>query len=249
MLLHFSTWQEVEGYLKDHKGIVIPIGSTEQHGPTGLIGTDSLCPEIIALHAAKDADDVLIGPTFNVGNAQHHMGFTGSMTLRPSTMMAVVQDWVTSLRHHGFERIYFLNGHGGNNHTMRAAFAEIYAARSLEDKGANEPQVKLGMANWWELEGIFKLCKDLFPTGHGAHATPSEIAVTQFAYPETVKDAPVSPKIAPLGPVRDAEDYRSRFPDGRMGSDPTLATPELGRQIVEAASAAFLRDFKKFMAA
>lgn len=47
-LLHLSTWPEVEAYLNTSKGMIIPIGSTEQHGPMGLIGTDALCAEAIA---------------------------------------------------------------------------------------------------------------------------------------------------------------------------------------------------------
>ena len=61
MRLHLSTWQEVETYLKSSTAILIPIGSTEQHGPTGLIGTDALCPEIIGGIAA-DESDLLDGP-------------------------------------------------------------------------------------------------------------------------------------------------------------------------------------------
>ena len=48
MLLHLSTWPEVENYLHTSQGLIIPIGSTEQHGPTGLIGTDAICAEVIA---------------------------------------------------------------------------------------------------------------------------------------------------------------------------------------------------------
>ena len=53
MLLHLSTWAEIEAYLARSKTVVIPIGSNEQHGPTGLLGTDWLCPEIIAREAEK----------------------------------------------------------------------------------------------------------------------------------------------------------------------------------------------------
>ena len=59
MLLHLSTWAETEAYLQRSKTVVIPIGSNEQHGPTGLLGTDWLCPEIIA--AAKAAGVGVMG--------------------------------------------------------------------------------------------------------------------------------------------------------------------------------------------
>ncbi len=246
MRLHLSAWPEIEAYLTRSKGIIVPIGSTEQHGPNGLIGTDALCPEIIANHAAADDDDILIGPTFNVGCAQHHMAFPGSMTLRPSTMIAVLHDWVTSLARHGFERVYFLNGHGGNVATVNAAFSEIYADDSLTPQGGNRPQLSMMLRNWWELDGVFALCKKLYPTGHGSHATPSEVAVTYFAYPQAIKEAALDPEIAPSGPIRGAEDYRKRFPDGRIGSNPGLATPEDGQKIVELAAKKLVVDYKKF---
>ncbi len=70
MLLHLSTWAEIEAYLQRSKTVVVPIGSNEQHGPTGLLGTDWLCPEIIA-HEAQKSGDILVAPTFNIGMAQH----------------------------------------------------------------------------------------------------------------------------------------------------------------------------------
>src|SRR3954469_3270485 len=130
MLLHLSTWQEIEDYLKRSKTVVIPIGSNEQHGPTGLLGTDWLCPEIIA-HEAQKTADLLVAPTFNIGMAQHHLGFAGTIALRPSTFIAALQDWMRSLACHGFKRIYFLNGHGGNVATIEAAFSELYAFASF----------------------------------------------------------------------------------------------------------------------
>src|SRR5438445_11694155 len=54
MQLHLSTWPEVEAYLAKSKAILIPIGSTEQHGPNGLLGTDALCPEIIGKRAGDE---------------------------------------------------------------------------------------------------------------------------------------------------------------------------------------------------
>ena len=78
------------------------------------------------------------------------------------------------------------------------------------------------------------------------HATPSEIAVTQAAYPDRIKTAEYSPRIAPNGPIRDALDYRARFPDGRIGSDPGQASPEKGQRIIDAAIPALIRDVAAF---
>jgi len=245
MQLHQSTWSEVEQYLDSSKGIVIPVGSTEQHGPNGLLGTDALCPEIIAKHAG-DESGILVGPTFNVGIAQHHMAFKGTMTLRPSTMIAAMYDWVASLRRHGFESIYWFNGHGGNIATINAAFAEIYSDGSLDPVDSNAAPLKLKLTNWWELPGMIKMCDQMYPKGHGSHATPSEVSITYYGYPDAVKDVEMSPKIAPNGPIRDAADYRRRFPDGRIGSDPSLANIEDGEKLVKAAAKGLIEDFGKF---
>src|SRR3569833_2683532 len=113
MQLHLSSWPEIEAYLAKSKAILIPIGSTEQHGPNGLLGTDALCPEIIGKRAGDEAG-ILVGPTFNVGQAQHHMSFPGTITLRPSTMIAAKQDRTQTQTRQRIERIYWLNGHGGN---------------------------------------------------------------------------------------------------------------------------------------
>ena len=81
---------------------------------------------------------------------------------------------------------------------------------------------------------------------HGGHATPSEIAVTQFAYPDAIKAANYAPRIAPTGTIREAADFRTRYPDGRMGSDPGQATPEKGGEIVALAVKGLLDDVAAF---
>lgn len=249
MLLHQSAWPEIDAYLARSKGIIMPIGSTEQHGPNGLLGTDALCPEIIAHRAAADDPDILIGPTFNVGQAQHHLGFSGTISLRPSTMIAALYDWTASLIRHGFERIYWFNGHGGNIATINAAFSEIYADWSLKRVQANAAPLRCHLRNWWELPGVDAVCKDLFPVGEGSHATASEVSVTYAAYPQSVKHVTMHPKIAPTGPILDADDYRRRFPDGRIGSDPSQATPEKGERIIAAAAKALVSDYGAFLKA
>ncbi|MDP8916401.1 MAG: creatininase family protein [Pseudomonadota bacterium] len=243
MLLQFSTWPEVEAFLQRSRTVVVPIGSTEQHGPTGLLGTDWLCPEIIARQAEREGADILVAPSFNVGMAQHHLAFPGTLTLRPSTFMAAIADWTASLTAHGFERLYFLNGHGGNVASIEAAFSQIYAERSLAGRPAG---FALKLRNWWELPGLMRLCAEIFPEGHGGHATPSEIAVTQYAYPQHAKTADYAPRIAPSGPIRDAADFRRRYPDGRMGSDPAQASPEKGARIVAKAVEGLVAEVQAF---
>jgi creatinine amidohydrolase len=244
MQLHLSTWREVEEYLGRSRGIVIPIGSTEQHGPLGLLGTDAICPEVFARRAG-DEHGFLVGPTFNVGQAQHHLAFPGTISLRPSTMIAAIHDWTASLVGHGFERIYWLNGHGGNVATITAAFSEVYADRSL---GRTDASVRCRLQNWWQFPAFVELRDELFPVGEGTHGTPSEVSVTYAAYPDAVRTAELDPRIAPAGTFTDAADLRRRYPDGRIGSDSSQASVEKGQRIIETVAAALAADYAAFLA-
>jgi len=154
MRLQLSTWMEVEEYLKNNNSIIIPIGSTEQHGPNGLIGTDAITSEKIS-HLIGDEHNILVAPTINIGMAQHHLGFPGSMTLRPSTFIAMIGDVVKSLICHGFRHIFFVNGHGGNIASMEAAFSELYADYSFAQEKCN---FKCKLTNWYMGERLPQRC-------------------------------------------------------------------------------------------
>lgn len=244
MKLHLATWPEIETYLTRSTGIVLPIGSTEQHGPSGLIGTDAICPETIAAGMAEDPG-ILVGPTQNIGMAQHHLGFPGSITLKPTTLIAVVCDVIRSLAVHGFTHFYYLNGHGGNIATLNAAFSEVWADTSL---GGPATGLRMKIGNWYQGPRVLELSKELFGDAEGSHATPSEISLTWHAHPECANKAAMDPARAPTGPIRDAGDYRSRFPDGRIGSDPTLASAAHGKRLYEAGLADALEDYRAFLA-
>ena len=239
MLLHLCTWAEVGAYLEGSAGIIVPIGSTEQHGPNGLIGTDSVCAEAIG-RAVGETVDALVAPTINVGMSQHHMAFPGSMTLRPQTLIEVIRDNVASLACHGFARFYFVNGHGGNIASVQAAFSAVYADSSL-GRG-NAEGVRCTLRNWYTRPEVREIAKALFGDSEGYHATPSEVAVTQYLYPNEIKAVPMEPAPKAKPEFADAADYRRRFPDGRMCSDPSLATPEHGERIFKAAVAALAED-------
>lgn len=242
MLLVEATWKEVESYLADSRAIIMPIGSVEQHGPMGLMGTDAMCAEVIAQRAGELAG-ILVGPTLALGMAQSHLAFPGTISLKPSTLMAVVQDVVSSLSNSGFQQIVFLNGHGGNIATVMTAFGEIHAHRSLQHDPDN---LELVLKSWFDLPGIRKLLADLYPSGHGSHATPSEIAITQHVFPHTTKHVELNPQTAPDGGFSDAHDFRRRYPDGRKGADSSLAKPEDGAKLLEAAAQALVREMSKY---
>ncbi|MBI1208572.1 MAG: creatininase family protein [Azospirillum sp.] len=246
MLLQHATWPEVEVYLGQSRGVVVPVGSTEQHGPSGLIGTDAICAEAIA-RGVGEATGAMVAPVIGVGMALHHMAFPGSMTLRPSTLILVVREWVLSLAQHGFTRFLFVNGHGGNVPTVRAAFYEIYSEwRAL--RGAEAPDLRCRLVNWWENAGVGRLSESLFGPAEGSHATPSEISVTQYLLPDSARSVALEPAVAPSGPFFDARDLRRRYPDGRIGSAPALASPEHGRRLYDAAVTALAETYRSFLA-
>lgn len=242
MKLQFSTWPEIRDYLEQSRAIVVPIGSTEQHGPTGMIGTDALCPEIVA-EGMAERRRLLIAPTLSIGMAQHHLAFPGSVSLKPSTLLRVVADVVESLASQGFTHFFFLNGHGGNIATVQSAFSEIWARTSF---GGGETALRLHLHNWFQGERVGRLSRELFGDGEGSHATPSEISLVLSAYPEARREVRLDPERAPTGPIFDAADFRRRHPDGRMGARSALATAEHGQRLRAAAVDDALDAFEQF---
>jgi len=131
--------------------------------------------------------------------------------------------------------------------TVSAVFSEIYADASFAPTGGNRPVVRCKLSNWYMAPGVKKLSAKLYGSSEGSHATPSEISLTYFAYPEARKSAAQNPTIAPSGPILDADDYRRRFPDGRIGADSSLASVEAGEKLYQAAVEDIARDYQDFV--
>jgi creatinine amidohydrolase len=255
MQLELMTSPQVADYLGAKQGLVVPVGATEQHGPDGLIGTDHLCAQAVARRFGL-AHGVVVAPTVSYGMSQFHLGFPGTISLRPSTLAAVIQDIVASLAATGFRRIYLLNGHGGNIAPIRCAVQEVHAARSFA--GAAEPSpVRCHLRSWWELPTVDRLRKTFYGAQEGYHVTPSEVAITMAAHPGSI--APFERAPPPHGGpdmlvhagdnYHDAADYRARFPDGRVVSHSALATPTAGEELLAAAAADLADDFERFCTA
>jgi creatinine amidohydrolase len=243
--LQLRSWPEVEAYLERCKGVIVPLGSTEQHGPTGAIGTDALTAEAVALEVGRRTG-VLVTPAQAFGMAEHHLGFAGTVSLQPSTLLAVLHDIVLSLARHGFERIFVINGHGGNIATARAAFAQAYGTAA--DRGlAVAPRLRCRLANWFMAGPVMNEARSLYGDKEGHHATPSEIALTLALEPSLQSKQRPLPEPAPAGPIHGPDDFRRRHPDGRMGSDPYLATAAHGQRFLELAATALAEDLHDFL--
>ena len=256
MRLELVTSRTVADYLGRSKGILWPVGSNEQHGPVGLIGTDHLCAEAIARRMGEK-HGVLVAPTLAVGQSHFHLGFPGTLALRPSTLMAVVVDMMASLEQTGFKRLYILNGHGGNVAPIRSAVAEYYAARSMAGQHAPDG-LAVRLRSWWELPQADALRNTLYGAHEGFHATPSEIAITQAAWPDHIGDVSDVPPPASHGRndltdhagdnYAEAADYARRFPDGRVISHSGLARREHGEALLAAAVEDLAADYAAFLA-
>ena len=118
------------GELAEKNAIVlIPTGSTEQHGPHLPVGTDAILATWFAERTAQGLVEkgipAVVAPTFAVANSMHHMNFPGSMSLRPRTYMECLQEQCRAIAAHGFHKIAIINGHGGNIAPTKTAIIDI----------------------------------------------------------------------------------------------------------------------------
>jgi creatinine amidohydrolase len=105
-------WMQIEEHLKRDDRIVLPTGSTEQHGYLSL-GTDAILAERVAAEAAEPLG-IPVLPVLPFGMAPYFAAFPGSMSLRITTYIEVLRDLLDGLAGQGFRRIAIVNGHGGN---------------------------------------------------------------------------------------------------------------------------------------
>lgn len=108
------TWEEVADYLLSDEIILVPVGSTEQHGPAGPLGVDSYAALALAEDAALGAG-VLVAPPLWYGDSPHHLAFPGTISLRTETLAEVMKDVIRSLARNGFTKVVIVNGHKSAN--------------------------------------------------------------------------------------------------------------------------------------
>ncbi|HEX4222988.1 MAG TPA: creatininase family protein [Pseudonocardiaceae bacterium] len=125
--------------------LVLPVGAVEQHGPHLPLITDTMIVCTVAQRAVSALGDrvpTVLAPTLPFGHSEHHL-FACAASLKPATLTAVLSDLVESLHTSGFTRFFLINGHGGNDETVRSVSKSI----------VNRLPVAVATANYWQLGG------------------------------------------------------------------------------------------------
>lgn len=229
MLLEEHTTTTAATAFEDCEVAVLPVGSTEQHGPALPLGTDFMVATAFA-RTFTERDDVAVLPTLPVGVSEHHRQFHGSLWTTPETFEAYVTDTVESMASHGIRKTVVVNGHGGNVGALQRA-----ARRLRADETAFAPTW-----NWWE--SVSELSDDLFET-EGGHAGPAETSLVLAVRGELVREDSLAEAGdgAPDGwgsTVHGASvgfDTLDFTPTGAVG-DPTEGSKASGEQLFDAAA-------------
>lgn len=243
------TWPEVKEAAEEGKIPLLPVGSTEQHGPHLPLITDTFLAYSVCVRAAeKAAEDVLVMPPVCYGCSEHHMDFPGTISVGEGYFINYVYDVCKSLSAHGFERIVIVNGHGGNT-----PFLDVVIRRL-----SNETPSICAMIPWWNLviEEASELRESDFPGGM-SHSGELETSVMLHLKPKAVylgkavkeiglqKSEFIWFDLMKKSPVRFADHWSRMSKTGILG-DPTVATAEKGERLLNAAADSLIRFVKEF---
>jgi creatinine amidohydrolase len=192
-------WFDIEKYLADDDRLLLILGACEQHGYLSQ-ATDVLIPQALA-DAASQKTGVLVAPAVNFGVSPYFLDYAGTLSLRLTTLMDLVEDIVRSAYGQGFRRLLVLNGHGGND-GVRSRLYEL--ANGL-------PDIRLAWYAWWQSHNVLAIAEknELKP----AHANWLE------AFPFTmVSDLPQGEKTSPhIEGILGAKEARQAYGDGVFG--------------------------------
>lgn len=228
MELSRMSWAQAREALREAKVALLPVGSTEQHGPHLPLGTDWLTAQEIAKRASSRGKWLVL-PTIPVGVSEHHRQFWGTLWVPPEVLRDYVMGVARALASHGLRRLVLVNGHGGNT----AALEE--AARRLRHEG-----IYAFVYVWWR--AIPEVISQVLE-GSGSHAGELETAVVLAIAPELVcteKYREAAEKSAPewgkkVEGVEIGFDTVDFSQSGAIG-DPSRATVEKGERILQAAA-------------
>lgn len=248
MKLEEMRWPQVEEYFKNNDTVVISVGSIENHGTHLCLGTDYLVPGRIIDMIEKKVD-VIFTPVMPYGNADHHMAFSGTITLGDDGLYVVMKAVAESLYKHGARKFVFLNGHGGNSNAISKVGMEF-----------NRRGAVCALLNWWQIAPAIN--KDWLGGHGGAQETSAVLAINEdYVDMSAIKDVTLEglsqnlPADA-LGtvlykgvsiPVQRTMDKVSKA--GWSGPDhPKLATKEWGVEMLDTVAefvAGFIGEFSK----
>ena len=255
---------DVQDYLKEKDMILIPLGAIEQHGLHLPLITDAAQGLEVASRAAKKAK-VLYTPILWYGYSPHHLGHvgegTGTITLRSTTLHAILYDIARSLLHSGFKKLVFVNNQGSNMKVIEPLLRKI-----RYDTGAFVCCTKLYAERYIGIiDGVMENPADETPGWHSSELETSQV----LAYDEKLvrmergkKEETHAPKWLPPGftksdgsPTIEFKDHEyfvfpmehREFSDTGTIGNPTRATKEKGEKCLELYSdhlAAALAEFE-----
>jgi creatinine amidohydrolase len=134
------SWTEFASAIARDDVVILPVGSTEEHGPQNPLGTDYLIAKELAKQLGE-ATGALVAPAIPVGNAEGLTDFPGTISLDPALLQELVVNVCVGFIRHGAKRFFIVNGHGGNNAALRFAAMQLY-----EKHG-----VLVTSSEWWQL--------------------------------------------------------------------------------------------------
>lgn len=233
--------------------VILPIGSTEQHGPHLPVDTDAYYASEIARRAAARAGNALVTPPVSFGVSPEHQDFHGTLSLRIETFLNLLRDICDSLVIQGFRKIVLLNGHGTN--------APLIAAFNYDFMRTHG--VSLASMSWFDLIPVDEL-REILEGGSGGsdHAGEFETSVALHLRPELVRRERAFADYGDEDHKRAITSFgmRGMFDPGvaviaahslrqsGVNGDPTLATAEKGRLILDRAVerlVAFLKEYEE----
>ena len=222
------SWPQIAA-LAPETPVVFPIAAIEQHGHHLPLWTDSLLlGEIIRRVALPLEDRVLFAPLMWLGNSDHHLDFSGTLSAPPRTYLDLLSGLADNMIQHGFRRLVFINGHGGNDIPSKQAIFE------LRQKYRQRADLLLTMTTYWSLGAQPWLQEPSLHQREMGHACEWETSMVLRLAPQLVGDYRQAATVEPGNPFRPgtrAWITKDRTQPGHIGW-PHLATAEKGEVLL-----------------
>ena len=238
MLLEEMTWPEVEEAVANGRTtVVVAVGAVEQHGPHLPLLVDAARGDRLAVAVAERLGDALVAPTIRIGCSEHHMAFSGTISLRRNTLEAICLDYTVSLARHGFRRICFVPSHGGNFGPLAEMLPDLRAAVAPSCTVDAYTDL-IGFMELWQ-RAVRGIAPELVARvgGHADLAETSEMLVIRpdLVLEERAEEGHIQPFDEELRDRIFREGFRAVTPNGILG-DARGATREIGEACIAAAA-------------